>query len=153
MENLTKPMFDNGIDEWSLPAVERGFLLAVIEDAETNLRDSSPEEEGLTEEEYNALNDQNFEIKNFSPEAVEAVSAICTEFCSDKHLDNNQRKALGNMDVQEQTEFGSCLCHALIYDSGIIGDTFKEAVDKFRSVDQTGKIGESVEGDYRIFFE
>lgn len=145
-------IFDNGIDDENIGFIKKGFLSALVEDAEGNLRDSEPEDLGFTQSQYDELKDYGFSTKNISPEAVEKCGQIVDDFTA-YALDDSQREKVNAMNREEQIGFGINLYQSLLYDYTIIGKEFCAAVSAARTVDESGHIGESVDGDIRIFFE
>ena len=145
-------IFDNGIDDENIGFIKKGFLSALVEDAEANLRDNDPEDLGLTENQYKELRDYGFSARNISPEAVERCGKIVDDFTA-YALDDKQREQVNAMNREEQIGFGIDLYQSLLYDYTIIGKEFCAAVSAARTIDESGHIGESVDGDIRIFFE
>ena len=144
-------IFDNGINGEKLSYLQQGFFSALVEDAENNLKDGMADRFGLSDTQHEKLKEQSFSINNISPEALEKGKKIVDDFV--KALDESQREIIDALNAEDQRDFGSGLYDALLYDSSILPDDFRDAIPATQHVDESGMIGMSVDGDIRIFFE
>lgn len=144
-------IFDNGINGEKLSYLQQGFLSALVEDAENDLKEWTADKLGLSDTQYEKLKEQSFSINNISPEALEKGKKIVDDFV--KALNENQREIIDSLNAEDQRDFGSGLYDALLYDSSILPDDFRDAIPDTQHVDESGIIRMSVDGDIRIFFE
>ena len=147
-------IYDNGKDIEKQDFIERGFLSALIDDAEQRLKDESWGGEfiNLTDREYEELCDYDFTVRNVSDEALDKCVSTVGRFCRE-YLTEEQRQELQRLGRNEGIGFGIDLYQSLMYDPHIVGEEYREAVKKFPPIDATPTIGESVDGDIRVFFE
>ena len=145
-------IFDNGINEEQLTSLQQGFFSSFIWDAEEKLEFYEADYLGISDKQYEKLKKKSFSINNISPEALEKGKKMVDDFVS-KSLNDNQREKIMSMSEEDQRAFGFDLYDALLYDSSILTDYFKEAIPADQHVDESGIVGMSVDGDIRIFFE
>ena len=151
---MGKPIFDNGIDIRTLDGIKRGFLLALVDDAENSFKEWDKTRiklEELSEQDYKELRGHRFCIRNINVGTVKKCYAIIDEFIAS--LTEDKQQYLRGLDEAMSTDFGLSLYYAMIYDCGIMGEKFRSDVAKFRPIHETGGIGESVNGDIRVFFD
>ncbi len=142
-------IFCNGVDVDSIEPINRGFLEALVSDAEWALKEDTPGDLGISEDLYDELCDSTFSVQNVDPETIAKCNKIVVEFLASPCL-GKQREKLANMNIAAKIEFGRKLYDAITYDSSILGEEFAESVPDI-CMEPGGTIGESVYGDIRVF--
>lgn len=143
-------IFDNGIDFKTIGAVKQGFLAGLVDEAEHNLRESDASALDLSEDVYDELENVSFFAKNVDPDAVKQASEIIDSFFNVASAE--QKKLVEAMSEEQKISFGMDLFYSLLYDNGILGDSYRSALEAVPPVNASPVIGQSVDGDIRVFF-
>ncbi len=141
-------LFDNGIDVKELGAVKQGFLAGLVDEAEHDLREN--EALDFSEDFYDELEDVSFFAKNVDPDAVKQASEIVDSFFNVANTE--QKKLVESMSNDQKIAFGMDLFYSVLYDSEILGDSYRSALESMPPVNASPVIGQSVDGDIRVFF-
>ena len=131
--------------------IEQGFVAAMIDDAQSILKNGEAVT-GLTEDECHELSEHDLTWKNVSAEALQKCISIVMDFCTN-FLDNDKLSVVKAMGKNEQIGFGIDLYQSIMYDHYIMREDFRDAVERFPSLDASPSIDLSVDGDVRVFFE
>ena len=132
---MTKPIYNNGIDIYALDGIRRGFLFAVVDDAQHDLidwDDSRIALEELTMPEYEELCQQSFDIDNISPKSFHNACGIVDEFIASLAPDKQQ--FLDKLTWELKIDFGIDLYYSLLYDRSIMAAKFRSDVAAFRYI-------------------
>ena len=151
---MAKTIYLNGMNVYALNGIKRGFLSSLVEDAEHDLHDWDATRlalEKLSERDYERLCKYSFGVENVNEQSMEKCFGIIDDFIA--ALPEDKRRALKELALDSSIDFGISLYYSLLYDQHIMEPDFRPYVAQFRRINASASIGESIYGDFRVFFD
>ena len=124
--------YKNNINIAYYDQVKQGFVIAMIDDAVSRLKDGYMEENAkdYTGEEYEGICNYGYSAENIDDKSMKSCLAIVDNFCYD-YLSKEYLSIIREMNKKEKKGFGIDMYRALLYYTYIMDEQFREAAKKF----------------------